>query len=386
MEEFKKLIAEMNTLWGQMKAEMAKNSKDGKTTSEALEKMHADMDAMEKKMADLETKMNRPPDVTEEKSKTDKEAKEALQKKEAFRKFLTKGVQAMTHEEQKSMIISEDIAGGYLAPPEFINEVIKNVIQFSPIREEATVRTTSSRLVEIPTLDTEGAASWGDEQNLSTEIENEYGLLRIPVNILRALFKASQTALEDAISLEADIMDSFSRQFRKAEGAAFLTGTGVKSPEGIITHSAKSSGGVGVVTSTVSGKVDFDDLDDLEAELMEEYRINAKFFLNRYTLKTLKKVKDNNGQYLWQPRVDLESPATILGYPYRLCGDLANIASNAKPIIFGDMRQGYRIYDRKQIVVDVLRELYHPLIGYSGRQRVGGQVVLPEALKVLKVK
>jgi HK97 family phage major capsid protein len=279
------------------------------------------------------------------------------------------------------MVLADESSLGFLAPPEFMADVIKNVVQISPFRQFVTVRTVTSRELQRPKRDTTLGASWIGETGLPPETKKKHSMQKYPVHKLGALAIVSQEALQDLPFFEQDIREEFAEQFALAEGQAFLKGDAVEKPQGILTHSD-----VEVLTSSVSGKIDFDDIFDLMTSLKEPYWPSATFYFQRLTLRTLRKIKDSNGQYIWEPSPAVGTPATIAGQPYVLMPDMDDVVGNKKPIIYGDLRRGYMIVDRLDLAIQILREKYVPETGYLATKRVGGQVQLAEAMKVLKVK
>lgn len=385
MEELLKAIEEQNKLWKAWRDAQEKALKDGSTaTSEfkaMMGKMEKDLDTLGENISKMQVEAQTPKGVGAEIETKDAKIVRVYQEQKAvFFKFLQKGMGALTDAEQKTMVLADDSSLGYRAPAEYWNELLRTIVEFSPIRQIASVRTISSREIQRPKKTQATTASWIGETGMPSASDMKHGLLKIPAHKIGALCKTSSDALEDVALLEQDIRADFIEQFAAAEGTAFVTGNGNEKPEGIMSNSSVTG-----VTSTVKAKVDFNDIMDLEASLKAFYDPNARFLMNKTTRNSLRKLRTDDGQYIWQPAVSADVPATILGYPYTICTDMADIAAGAKPIAFGDFRRGYLIVDRRGLSVQVMKELYAPLIGYFGTQRVGGQVILPEAIKVLTV-
>lgn len=393
-EEMKKLLGDLNSTWELMKKELdAARANGGETAEqkEKLAKMEKAMSAIEAKMQDLEAKANRPNPQTEAKDKEVASVKLAEVQKSAFFKSLAgrrlndeerKAVSEMNiPEDMKTMTLADEGSLGFLAPPEFMADVLKNVVQFSPFRNVVTVRTIAGRELQRPRRASTLSASWIGEDGLPSETTKTHDLIKIPAHKLGALAKVTADSLEDISFLEADLREEFGEQFGVSEGVAFLSGNGVEKPHGILTNTS-----VNVRTSAGSGVIDFDDLADTMGDLKEPYWPTSQWYFQRLTLVALRKIRDLNGQYIWEPSTAAGVPPTILGRPYMLMPDMDSIAAGNKPVIFGDLRRGYMIVDRRDMVVQVFREKYAPAIGYLATKRVGGQVMLPEAIKVLKVK
>lgn len=287
----------------------------------------------------------------------------------------------------KAFALSSDPAAGYLAPLEYRNEIIKGVVEYSPIRDLAQIDRTSRSAIQTPAKTGAITASWAGE--ISTRAENTgmtYGLKTIPVHEMTALIISSQWQLEDsAFDIEALIRQECVEQFGVAEGKAFVSGTGIQQPEGILNAGLPAALTIGSVTGTDTSThlVASNDLIDLQFKVKEFYQANSSFLLRWETIGKVRKLKDaTSGQYLWAP-LSQGSPPTILGRPYRACIDLDLDGTASKNVaLFGDFRKGYRIVDR--VDMTILRDPYTKAstgqIAFWVRARVGGQVVLAEAI------
>jgi len=285
----------------------------------------------------------------------------------------------------KALTVSDDTTGGYLAPVEYVMEILTDVLEFSPIRALARIRTTSRTEIQIPKRTTRSSASWVQEVGTRTETTNPaWGMERMPVDEMFGMTKISKQDLEDsAFDLEAFVREEVSEQFGVLEGTAFCAGTGQGQPEGILTHAS--------VANVISGhatQITADGMIELYYALKEPYVPNATFVMQRATIKEIRKLKDAQGQYLWMPSLKTEAePATILDRPYASAPDMPAIGNNLYPVVFGDFRRGYLIVDR--IVMEMMTDPYTSkatgMVEFSARRRVGGGVVQAEALKKLKI-
>jgi len=388
MDELKKVIEEYAKQLTQYRAEVEKTSKDGQNETAEVKAMHEKMEksleAVEERMEKLQASVNRPESAGEMKAKDEKESKvlhSAFIKTLSGRFSLDDEEKEAFSQHQKSMLLADETSLGFLAPTEFVAEVLRDVIEMSPIRSLATVRTITGKSIQQPKINDAETIYWLDEQALPTSEDFDSELLSFPAHVAGALRSVSQSGLEDIAYLEAELRASFARTFAKGEGTAFISGSGIKRPEGILENSDVSE-----TTSSVTNQVSFDDLISLEASIKEPYLPNATWLMNRATKGRMRKIKDTNGQYIWSPSVAVKEAPTILGYPVVLCPDLANVATAAQPIIFGDIRAGYKIVDRVGMTVQVMLEKYAPLVGFLARKRLGGQVQLPEALGILTIK
>ena len=260
------------------------------------------------------------------------------------------------------------------------------ISEISPVRSVARVRQTSNKEIEVPSKTATFAAAWTAEGGSRTETTGyTTSLNTIPTHELYALVDISGALLEDSVfDLEAEMNTEFAEQFAKAEGAAFLTGNGTNKPTGILDGTTVAS-----TTAAAAAAIATDDLIDLVHGLQSEYARNAAFMLNRTTLGEIRKLKDTAGQYIFQTGFSGQSglPNTILGHAYVEAVDMADIAASAKPVVFGDYRRGYMIVDR--VALSVLRDPYSQAstgnVRYIARRRVGGEVVLAEAMRALKM-
>ena len=299
----------------------------------------------------------------------------------AFDTWIRKGDRGMSELEQKALTVSNDSTGGFLAPPEYVREIIKTVTEISPIRSIARVRTTAQRSVQIPRRTGQFAAQWVSEIATRSETTGyTVGLEDIPAHEYYARVDISEQDLEDTVfDLEAEMQSEFAEQFAKAEGTAFVSGDAVGKPEGILTNSDVTSVNSGNGTALTA-----DGLITLAHSIKSEYARNATFVFNRATLAAIRKLKDGNGQYIFQAGMTLEGGMvnTILGFPYVQATDMPDVGAGTKPIAFGDFRRAYTIVDRVQL--SVLRDPFTLAsagqVQYIARRRVGGQVVLAEAI------
>tara|TARA_E500000178_G_scaffold346573_1_gene398405 strand:- start:75 stop:1298 length:1224 start_codon:yes stop_codon:yes gene_type:complete len=305
--------------------------------------------------------------------------------KKVFDKWLRQGKEALSPDEVKVLTASNDNTAGYLAPPEYVQELIKGIVEISPIRSIARVRSTTNRSVQIPKRTSTFAATFVAEQGTRSETTGyQVGLEEIPTHELYALVDISEQELEDSVfNLEQEMTSEFTEQFAKAEGNAFVSGNSVGKPEGIVTNSS-----VGVTASGVSASLNANSLITLYHAVKPDYSRNGTFVMNRATLAAVRKLQDGSGQYVFQAGFSLQVgvPNTILGSPYVEATDVADLGANAKAIFFGDFRRGYLIVDRVQMSVmrDPFTQATSGNVRYIARRRIGGQVILPEAIQILQ--
>ena len=268
-------------------------------------------------------------------------------------------------------------------------DIIKAIVVMSPLRSFANVRKTSNRSVLYPVRKGVYAAKWVSETGTRSETTGlKYGMEEIPNHELYSEVLISNQDLEDsAFDMDAQLQMEATEEFAVAEGAAFINGTGIGQPEGILTNSSVTTN---YVAGTDAAKVVFAGLANLYYGLKSGYAANATWLMNRSTIGAIRQIVDGNQRPLWEPGFPGFSgmePPTIFGRPYAEMPDMPNVASNAFPIAFGDIKRGYLIVDRVTMVVQRLVEKYaeQGQIAYLVRKRVGGQVVLAESIKVLKI-
>jgi len=305
-----------------------------------------------------------------------------------FQKSRELGLAAMASPEQKVLTIGESTHAGVLAPYEYVQEIIKGVTLFSPIRQVARVRQTSAYAAEFPTETAIGVATWVAESAAKTETTGlTYALTEIKTFEMKILYKATQKMLEDsAFNLEAEIAQAVGRGFGLLEGTSFYSGNGTTAPEGIITNATVLADINNFLTHDT---LIFDDFIKTQYLLASPYVRNAAWLLNRSTLGTLIALKSaTTNTYLIQPSLTQGQPAFILGSPIYEWADFpAYVAGTASQMVaaYGDFRAGYCVVDRVDIIIQRLIELYAAdgMIGFLARKRVGGGVLLPEAIQLL---
>ena len=384
---------EFKSVNDQRLAEIEKKGSSDPITEEKLAKIEADLDRFEtvnqklvaaeakseqmsEALANIETMLKRPTAQVKH-DDVDFAVK-------SWDKWLRKGDQGLDEMELKALTVGTAATAGNLAPAEYVNEIIKIVEEFSPVRSVARVRQTTNKEIEVPQKTANFAAAWTAEGGSRTETTGYTTTLNtIPTHELYALVDISSQLLEDsAFDMEAEMNLEFAEQFAKAEGAAFISGNGTNKPTGITNGSV-----VGSTAAAAAAAIATDDLINLMHDIKTPYMSGATFMFNRQTLGEIRKLKDTAGQYIFQTGFSGQAgvPNTILGSPYVEAPDVADIAADAKSVIYGDFRRGYMIVDR--IALSVLRDPYSQAssgnVRYIARRRVGGEVVLAEAMRVL---
>jgi HK97 family phage major capsid protein len=306
----------------------------------------------------------------------------------AFETFVRKGKEALGADEVKSLRVSDDTAGGFLAPAALQTEIDRNVVLFSPVRQVARVLPTGSPEVRWPKRTGGMTAAWVGETQPRPETTVTFGQSRYPVCELAAYVDVSNSMLEDsAFDINSLLSFEFGEEFGYEEGKAFVGGASQLSPAGFMTDTTigyTPSGGA----SNFAASNPADALIDLFHGIKAPYRASAVWGMNTTTLSVIRKFKDAQGRYLVNiAGLDNTPVTTILGRPVVEMPDMPDIGANASPVIFGDFTQGYRIFDR--ISLSILRDPYtqatNGMTRFHGRRRVAGGVGKSEALRRLKI-
>lgn len=281
--------------------------------------------------------------------------------------------------------VGTDTEGGYLVPDEFEKTLIEALEEENIFRKLATVIKTSSGDRKIPVVASKGSASWVDEEGLIPESDDSFGQVSIGAYKLGTLIKVSNELLNDSVfNLEAYISKEFGRRCGAKEEEAFFNGNGTGKPTGILDA---TYGAITGVTTDAVDKITADEIIDLFYSLKAPYRKRAVWVLNDSTVKAIRKLKDGNGNYLWQPALTEGTPDTILGRPVYTSAYMPSIAAGARTVIFGDLSY-YWVADRQGRTFKKLSELYATTdqTGFMATQRVDGKLILREAVKVLVQK
>lgn len=305
--------------------------------------------------------------------------------------------------EQKALYAADATTGGYFAATDFLDELLAYRLLVSKMRTICRVQATSAEKVQMPSLANDVTVYWATEQaQFSDSADPTTSMIEIPVHEMRALLKVSQQNLEDSqFNLEDFMKDRMMKGFAKKEGAAFINGTGQGQPQGITQFPTKATtsytgGSAGknnvtdaipyVLSGAATGKINADDILNVKMDLKADYDANATYIFTRGTLNSIRLLKDSMQRPLWQPFAGGNLPSMIYDTPYVEMPDLDEIASGKFPIYVGDFSY-YMIVDRIQLAIRELDELFavSGLIGFIARLRVGGQVLLPEPFRCLKV-
>lgn len=318
--------------------------------------------------------------------------------KQAFGKFLRKGVEDGLGElQQKAYNITTDADGGYAVPEELDRDILTLMADISPMREVATVRTIGGAEYKKLVNKRGTNGGWVDEDDARPATNaSQFATLTPYMGEVYAYPQATQQMLDDVFfNAEQFIQDEVSQTFSEMEGAAFVTGDGTKKPKGFLAYSTAATGDAarafGTLQHVVSGAAGAwaasnpqDVLLTLVYALKKGYRNGARWMLSKDMLAEVRKFKDSEGNYIWRPGLEAGQPDTLLGYGIAENEDMPAKAADSLSIAFGDFKRGYTIVDR--IGTRVLRDPYtnKPFVGFYMTKRVGGFLVDSNAIKVLK--
>ena len=300
----------------------------------------------------------------------------------AFNKIFSRDGIQREGESYKYLRTDVDTQGGYIAPSEYINDIIKQMIPFSPVRQVARIIPTSKGSVTIPTRESLIQGKWVGERQKAVNSNSTFGTKMIPVNKMRILATATLEMLNDAASnVEEFIRDNVAEEFARLEGEAFINGDGIEKPKGLLPSTTQEllNGGANLKS---------DSFYKVQAEIKQGY--NLSFMLNRKTLYshvlTLK--GQTNDHYLLQLGLQAGVPSTIAGLPFYVAEDMPDVALDSTPILVGDFKKAYYIVD-DVTNFSILRNPYSDddsgSVRFNYYKRTGGNVVQPEALAKIKM-
>src|SRR5690606_19609487 len=308
--------------------------------------------------------------------------------KEAFSSYIKRG-------EEKALQTGVNADGGYVVPAAVETEITRLMTHISPIRAIAGVRQVSGAVYKRPITVTGPETGWvGETASRPTTASQTLAELSYPATELYAMPAATSAFLEDAaVDVGQWIADEVNAAFAAQETTAFVSGDGVNKPTGFLAGTPVAEedwswGQLGYIATGSDGALPAsnasDVLIDLVYALKAGYRQNASWVMNRRSQAALRKLKDADGNYLWQPAASADGRASLMGFPLVEAEDMPDIDADAFPIAFGDFRRGYLIVDRQG--VSVLRDPFSskPYVLFYTTKRVGGGIADYDAIKLLK--
>lgn len=285
----------------------------------------------------------------------------------------------------KAYGIANSTQGGYLVPPEFVAQIIERMADSNPVLGLCWTVNTSREVIQVPKETGEPTAYWiGDTQKRSdAQNTHGFGLEEVHVRTLQSFVEFANTLLDDS---PFDVEGFASRKIAEYQGTiigrAIIKGEGVNSPEGLLT-----AAGVTEALSGVADEITADGLISTGDDLKDAYDQNAVYLMSKKTRSAIRKLKDDHGQYLWQPALTEGAPQTFDGVPIVRAYDMPSIAADAYPVIYGDIGRAYMVAQRVGMVMtrDELTQKENGKTRIYFETRIGGQVVNPQAYAKLKI-
>jgi len=299
--------------------------------------------------------------------------------RKAFESYVRRSHSGMFPDEVRALNIGQDAEGGYLVPDEYHNELVEALSEQNVMRGLARTIQTGSGDRLIPIVVDRGEAQWIGESANYPESDAEFGRATLGAHKLARITRVTEELLNDSMfDIQAFLVDTFRRTFGDAEEKAFIAGTGTGQPTGFLNDAQTG------VTSAVGNAVASDELMDLFHALRVPYRARATWMLHDSTVLAIRKLKDNDGQYIWQPGLQAGQPDRILGRPVAVSRFMPELGTGNKAVAFGDFSY-YWIADRQSIGIQRLVELYaaNGQIGFRMFMRTDGKLILPEAVVTL---
>lgn len=338
--------------------------------------------ALKARIDKLEAKANRPLAANNNHPAGENDNSE----KKAFVSYLRRGIERISPDEVKALTVSTDANGGYLAPEEFGSELIKLLNEYSPIRQYARVVNISAPEIKYPRRVSGTAATWVDETEDRTESGMTFEQITLTPIELATYTDVSNQLLEDnAYGLEGELLADYAESFGKTEGLAFVKGTGVKQPKGIMSASGIKEVKTGVAAAFPSTNP-ADVIIGMYHQIATSHAQNGAWLMNRNTLSVIRQWKDGTGRYLVLDPITAGGVMTLLGRPIVEMPDMDDIGAGKFPILFGDL-SGYRIVDR--VGLSTLRDPYSLAgkgqVRFHARKRVGADLTHPDRFVKLKV-
>jgi len=329
------------------------------------------------RVTNLETRLGRPGSGHEQRGEDDAE----LQLR-AFDRFLRYGRDVLSPDEVRALDVGDTNSGEGLVPENFLREIVKQLTEISPMRSLARVTNVSGTPVLLPRRTGKPTGAWEGETTDAGETSSTYDQWSIDVFEARVFTDISNRLLEDsAFDMSAEIREDLADAFEELESAAFVNGSGVGEPQGLMTDTDF------VTVDSGDSFVDPEDLIGLFYSLKSRYRGRGTWAMNGQTIAEVRKLKYGDGKHLWADSLAEGQPPTLLGRPVEEFPDLPDVGSETVPIVFGDFNRAYTIVQRLRLVVvpDRYTQAHKSTVRFHARMRVGGKLVLPEAVKGLKM-
>lgn len=381
MEEIKSAVEALNKTFNEYKSDVLLKDSEYKADQKAKsEKMAADIVALQTTISDWQLKQQLP-FVGEQKSSENKEV--------FFKGFLssidTKGRINLTEREKnlfdeiqkKSLNLQIGSDGGYLAPSELLAEIERDLVLLSPIRNLATVNPTTKSRVEATVKTGTNTATWGKQ--IPAAVNGTYGKKTYHSQKLLSYTIIDDDMLDDVPYVMSEVEADFQEEFIRGENLAFLTGDGIEKPYGILNNNE-----IETVTASSNSAISYAKLVEFHTKILAS-GYNAKIMINPLSLALLLNIVDGSQRPIFSLSMNAAVPMSLWGVEIILNPDMPVAGSNAKVLIGGDFKSGYRIIDRKLLTFERKDPASTTDIGLLAKRRVGGDVKRASALKILKL-
>jgi phage major capsid protein, HK97 family len=358
-----------------VKSQQENTHMENENTAEAQIEQKAANDnfaALNARLDKLEAKANRPVAANDNQPAAANDNTE----RKAFADFVRNGDSTVV----KSLGYATPSTGRILAPEQVATSILEKVAEFSPVRTLAQTISMSGPLLQLPRLVDEVDPVPVAETAARTEDEPTFDQIDLKPFEMAIIVPVTRILLEDAqIDLTSYLSNHVARRFGQKEATWFVSGNGTTQAEGILTSAAVAEHEVEAITG--------DDLIDLFYSIKTAYSSNGAWMMNRKTMSVVRKLKDTDGSYIWERGIAGGQPPMLLGRPVYEAVDMPDIAAEATPIVFGDFATGYAIADRTgfEIIRDDITGAGNGIVKLHARRRVGGRVIMGEALTKLKI-
>lgn len=334
--------------------------------------------ALKDEIATIQAKMNRRP--VADNNNHPKAVNDNSDEAKAFADYVRTGDAS----EVKSLAYGAPSTGGILAPEAVSTSILEKIAEFSPVRGLAQTIAMSGPLLQLPRLVDEITVGEVGETSARPESEPTFDQIDVKAFEMAVIVPVTRILLEDSqIDLAAYLSNHIARRFGQKEAAWFVNGNGNSQAEGVLTSDDVQE----LEASFTNGVIAADALIDLFYKIKTAYSANGSWLMNRSTMATVRKLKDTDGSYLWQPSIAAGQPPLLLGRPVYEGVDMPDMAEDATPIVFGDFATGYAVADRVgfDVVRDEVTGAGNGIVKLHARRRVGGRVIMGEALAKLKI-
>lgn len=392
-EELKKILEDQKQAFADFKkanderiAELEEKGAADPLVEEKVNKANEAISQLESQIKELTKKLNRP-------GASGGVDEDTVEHTKAFGDFLRKGnEEGLVELEEKALNVSTDADGGYAVPEELDRNILTLMRDESPMRSVCSVVPVGGSHYKKLVATGSAASGWVDEDDDRTETGTPTLAPLTPyMGEIYANPAATQKMLDDAFfDVESFLADTVATEFAEKEAAAFLVGDGTKKPKGILNYTSvttaddtRAFGQLQHMVAASATAITGDELIDLVYMLKKAHRKKAVWMMNSMTVKATRKLKDNDGNYLWSPGLKDGEPSKLLGYSIAENEDMEDIATGKASVLFGNFKRGYTIVDRMGIRVLRDRYTHKPYVHFYTTKRVGGMLTDSNAIKIL---